>query len=202
MPGPAPTARFNRIDRGATEVRSIPEELGQGLAQMRQQWFAAWVEGARRFNRQYRQAGIRIPLEHQRLGGEAEIALRVFQLQLVVDYLNRYPYLRGDEVQEFLSKVERQLFGAEQEQCEAHWRRTNPDESQSADPGRRFNAHVPAIGSYLAGTEAGELVGKLLEDNLEAWVEGNQLEIAQALGDKRTASKLGNRLRQSVRPAR
>jgi hypothetical protein len=204
VPPPLLSTRLSRGERGTGEARSIPADLSLGLAQLRQEWFAAWVEGVRRFNRQHRQAGVRIPLEHPRLGGEAEIALRVFQLQLVVDYLRRYPYLRGDEAQDFLAKLEHQMFGAEQEQCEAHWRQTVPGEGQAAEePDRYFAAHVPAIGTYLASSsETKEMVAKLLEENLQAWVENNQLEIAQALGDKRTASKLSNRLRQGVRPAR
>lgn len=194
---PVPLARANR---GPGEARSIPEDLSLGLAQLRQEWFAAWVDGIRRFNRQNRQTGVRIPLEHPRLGGEAEIALRVFQLRLVVDYLERYPYLRGDEAQDFLAKVERQIFGAEQEQCEAHWRQTVPAGGQTAEaPAGFFAAHAPSIGAYLAGPASVETVGKLLVENLPAWVESNQLEIAQALGDKRTVSKLSNRLRQGIR---
>lgn len=197
---PVPLARANR---GPGEARSIPEDLSLGLAQLRQEWFAAWVDGIRRFNRQNRQTGVRIPLEHPRLGGEAEIALRVFQLRLVVDYLQRYPYLRGDEAQDFLAKVERQIFGAEQEQCEAHWRQTVPAGDQVTEaPADFFAVHAPSIGAYLAGPASVEMVGKLLVENLPAWVESNQLEIAQALGDKRTVSKLSNRLRQGLRTGR
>lgn len=197
---PVPLARANR---GPGEARSIPEDLSLGLAQLRQEWFAAWVDGIRRFNRQNRQTGVRISLEHPRLGGEAEIALRVFQLRLVVDYLQRYPYLRGDEAQDFLAKVERQIFGAEQEQCEAHWRQTVPAGDQAAEaPADFFAVHAPSIGAYLAGPASVEMVGKLLVENLPAWVESNQLEIAQALGDKRTVSKLSNRLRQGLRTGR
>ncbi|MEW6515473.1 MAG: hypothetical protein AB1439_01025 [candidate division FCPU426 bacterium] len=196
VPSPVIPNRLNRGERGSAETRSIPAELGQRLAQLRQQWFEAWVEGIRRFNRQQRQTGVRIPLEHSRLGGEAEIALRVYQVNLVADYLRRYPYLPGQEAVDFLAKLEQQVFGAEREVCLSYRKKTESDE---ADPVGRFAAHVPAVSAYLAGRNPGDLVAKLLLDKLPAWVEGNQLEIAQALGDKRTANKLGNRLRQGVR---
>ncbi len=185
-------------EAGQKVVNPISLNMSRALTGVREEWFGVCLEKIRACNAQAKQAARKISIRQETLGGEAEAALKAYQIHLVRRYLARYKYLADNAGVGFMQKLTAYTFGEQQEICEAYLNQFTDllasDPELLANEPKQYEHVAQDIAGYVTGFPRSTEAVRQVAATFSEFVDVNLLESARALGDKKTVIKLTNKL--------
>ena len=163
----------------------ISLNISKGLEDVRLKWFDLCVKILRQ------SSSVKGELVNTHLGGEAELAIKGYQLWLVSGFLAQHAYISPEEGQDFAEILYAYVGGTKLDECMAFFRRYH--EVQPGN-GTQLFLFASDVAKYITGKEAPLAENMLISSAFPTFVALTHMVVAECFGDKETVNELMSKL--------
>jgi hypothetical protein len=164
------------------QTTSVPSQISQRLAGIREQWFQACVQSLDSQLKKKKAEKEKALVKTRGLEAKMAAALKIYQLSLIKHYLAQSKSLSSVTGLGFQEKLETFVFGDQKAACQEFAR------TFDGTPAGVAKALAAGLTNGAAAPVLEQIVGEALPD----FANTTLLESAKALGDKRAVAKLAN----------
>ncbi|MDV2502757.1 MAG: hypothetical protein RX318_02230 [bacterium] len=162
----------------------ISTNIAVALEEVRRYWFNDCVEYLRTL-RDTEKEHSHIEITNTELGGNADLAIRAYQLWVVSNMLAEKKYIPPDEGQDFADILYLQVGGTKIHNCMSYFERY-----KKASGGEQMTLLCADVAGYITEVVVGvDVIDLLALDNFFTLVETTQIVLAHAFGDEKTLSE-------------
>ncbi|MCK5219078.1 hypothetical protein KAR10_06125, partial [bacterium] len=179
-------------------LNPISKDISEKFIPVREKWFAECVNKIRIYNKKQKNDGDQIIIKNQRLGGEAEIVLKVLQIKVSNDYLGQYKYLEDNAGVGFKDKLETCVFVEQSAECLTYFKKIQTDKEENSNIEESEAAQLldmaRTVAAYITALPESKAAADLVAKNIPEFIDLTHIESAKALGDKKTVAKLSSKI--------
>ncbi|NVM54780.1 MAG: hypothetical protein HWN66_13845 [Candidatus Helarchaeota archaeon] len=161
--------------------------ISKGLEKLRRKWFDLCVKTLQESSSEKGKDSLDIEVVNIRLGADADLAIKAYQLYLVSGFLAKHAYISLSEGKDFADILWAQVCGTQIEECLAFFSRYHEVQSDGGTQLFRFSSDVA---KYITGNEAPLFESMLIGQTVGALVGSVHILVASCFGDEKTVKKL------------
>lgn len=172
---------------GREDWSMISLNISKGLEDVRKTWFNSCVKVLQENSSKKGKDSLAIKIVHIRLGGEANLAIKAFQLYLVSGFLSQHSYISPSKGKDFADILYAQVCGTQIVECLAFFSRY---QEVLSDRGTQLFQFTSDVSKYITGNKAPLNESMLIMPNIPLFVSLNHIVIANCFGDNKMVKKL------------
>lgn len=172
---------------GREDWSMISFNISKGLEDVRKTWFNSCVKVLQENSSKKGKDSLAIKIVHIRLGGEANLAIKAFQLYLVSSFLSQHSYISSSKGKDFADILYAQVCGTQIVECMAFFSRYQEVLSNRGTQLFRFTSDVA---KYITGNKTPLNESMLIVPTISLFVSLNYSVIANCFGDNKMVKKL------------
>ena len=172
---------------GREDCSMISLNISKGLEDVRKTWFNSCVKVLQENSSKKGKDSLAIKIVHIRLGGEANLAIKAFQLYLVSGFLSQHSYISPSKGKDFADILYAQVWGTQIVECLAFFSRY---QEVLSDRGTQLFQFTSDVSKYITGNKAPLNESMLIMPNIPLFVSLNHIVIANCFGDNKMVKKL------------
>lgn len=168
------------------------------LEDVRKEWFGWCVrtfEKAADSFKQEKDMDYQIEVKNKHLSGEAELAIKAYQLFLASGFIAKHKYISQQEGKYFADLLYAQVCGTQLEECLPyfhHYLTTRESE------GHHVYFFLKDVANYITGNQATLVEVTFIQPIFLILVDATCLAIAYAFGDEETSKEIRERLEKQM----
>jgi hypothetical protein len=166
--------------------------IAKELEEIRIDWFDSCVQLLQGVFGQDHYAHLDLRTENTELGGEAELAIKAYQLYCTSGFLGQHSYVDPKEGRDFATLVYSQVCGTGLEDCLVYFRRYK-DDGVSAAQMRHFSSDVAR---YIAGDHGMVAGSAVIVTMMESLIDACHGAVAACFGDDETLDQLAKQQKE------
>lgn len=171
---------------------TISTDIAKGLEEVRKRWFETGVsllEEARKGEKP-----LEIKIVCRTLGGEADFAIKAYQLLLTSGFLAQHSYIPRSEGKDFADILYAQVCETTVQETMLYLERYNEVQD---DRGTQLFRLASDIARYITGSEAHLAESMILVSTIPIYVDFTHIVVAYAFGDQDTVRELQSKVRSA-----
>jgi len=187
---------FRRSFGGAPDRKdwsAISLSIAQGLEGLRKQFFAFCVDSIKDSLPEEDEHSQEVEVKNTSLGGEAELAIKAYQLYLTSLFLGEHEYISPKDVRDFADLLYAQVSGTQLEQCLDYLSRYTEPEIDGGTQLFRFSSDVA---KYITASEAPLIEAMAISSAFGTFVALHHMLVAEIFGDEKTVKRMRKVIRE------
>lgn len=181
---------FSKLFSGSPsreDLSTISLNISEGLEDVRKTWFNLCVGILQKYLDKKENNSLNI-----HLGGEADLAIKSYQLYLLSVFLAQHTYILPSESKNFTNILYPQVCGTQIEECFIFFSRYDEVRFASKEQLIRFFSDVA---NYITNNKA-PLADILLTPTFPIFVASNHIVVASCFGDSKMVKKLESNIKK------
>lgn len=172
---------------GREDWSMISFKISKGLEDVRKTWFNSCVKVLQENSSKKGKDSLAIKILNIHLGGEADLAIKAFQLYLVSGFLSQHSYISPSKGKDFADILYAQVCGTQIVECLVFFSRYQEALSERGKQLFRFTSDVT---KYITGNKAPLNESMLIIPTVPLFVSLNHIVVANCFGDNKMVKKL------------
>ena len=165
----------------------VTSNIAGALEEEREYWFKSCVQNFRDLQASEDGAAIDIEVRNPNITGAAELAIKAYQLFLVLGFLSQHAYIRRRDGNDFADLLFPEVCGTQLEECRAYFSRYYEARRDGATQMMRFSNDVAR---HISGKEGPLVEGMMVAASMAVFVAMNHIAVARCFGDEKTVRKI------------
>jgi len=184
---------FSKFSNGSPSREhwgSIALNIAKGLEDVRTMWFNSCVQTLKEKSPEQDDDSVEIEAVNNRLGGNADLAIKAYQLFLTSSSIGQHNYIKSSEGKDFADILYAQVCGINLEECLSFFSRYH----KANDGGTQLFRFSSDVAKYITGKEAPLSESMLIASTVPKFMAINHIVVARSFGDDKTVHKINSKL--------
>jgi len=181
---------FSKLFTGGPDRKEwsmISLNISKELLDIRKTWFNSCVKILQEYSSKKSKDSLDIKIVNIHLGGEADLAIKAFQLYLVSGFLSQHSYISPSKGKDFADIFYAQVCGTQIVECLVFFSRYQEVLSNRGKLLFRFTSDVA---KYITDNKAPLTESMLITPTVPLFISLNHIVVAYCFGDNKMVKKL------------